>query len=236
MVVDERRQRLWRVIAAHADAPGAANWARGVCAACLSALPVDGAALTLRTKARAQEMLAASEAWSADLEQLQYTLGEGPAVAAFGDGEPVLVEDMRSEQDKWPTFADEAMRSAVRAMFAFPLRIGAIRLGTLDLYRRRPGMLQPPELTDAAVLADLAAVSVIEHADRVERGVEEWTRPDVSYQEVHVATGMLAARFRISLEDAFARLRGHAFAVGRPVVEIARDVIERRINADRLVE
>jgi hypothetical protein len=41
--------------------------------------------------------------------------------------------------ERWPTFLEGAGAAGVRAVFAFPLRIGAITLGALDLYRDRPG-------------------------------------------------------------------------------------------------
>jgi AmiR/NasT family two-component response regulator len=58
----------------------------------------------------------------------------------------------------------------------------------------------------------------------------------LSYQDVNMATGMLAAQLRISLEDAFARLRAHAFSSGRSVLDVARDLLERRIPLDRLAD
>lgn len=175
---------------------------------------VDSAALTLRATSRAQEMLGASDEWGAGLEEAQYTLGEGPGATAFTTGRHVLVSDLRGEQERWPSFADAAMSVGASAAFAFPLRIGAIRVGTLDLYRRRVGGLAERVATDAATLADLATLAVIEHSEPSEPGSKNWTRPAVSYQEVNMATGMLAAQLRISLDDAFARLRAHGLRRG----------------------
>lgn len=118
-------------------------------------------------------------------------------------------------------------------MFAFPLQIGGIRLGTLDLYRRRVGGLSSAEVGDVSVLAELSTLALLEDAER--------TGPDdlhvvISYQDVNVATGMLAVHLRISLEDAFSRLRAHAYATDRSVIELARDVLARRIPLDRLAD
>jgi hypothetical protein len=221
-------------MAEQAIVPGPSGWAAAVCAVGVSVLAtIEAAAVTLRTTSRAQEMLAATDDWSARLEETQYTLGEGPSVEAFGTGGPVLVTDLTSEQTRWPVFAEAALSAGASAMFAFPLQVGAIRLGTLDLYRRRPGGLPPAELTDAVVLADLATTALLEEAVAAERAGEDWVRPVSSYQDMSVATGMIAATLHISLDDAFARLRGRAFAEDRSVLDVARDVVRRRITLGR---
>jgi hypothetical protein len=47
--------------------------------------------------------------------------------------------------------------------------------------------------------------------------------------EVHQATGMILAQLDVSAQDAFVRLRAHAFATGRPLADVARDVVARRL-------
>ena len=234
MLDGQRRDRLARVIAEHVAAPDTLGWARALCAACVRTVTgVDDAALTLRSEGRAQELLAASSPWAATLEEIQYTVGEGPGAEAFSTGGPVLVADLGAQRGRWPGFADLGEDSGLAAVFAFPLQIGGIRLGTLDLYRHRPGGLPPDAVADAAVLADLAVLVLL---DRSGTTGDEGLRVEVSYQDVNVATGMLSAQLRISLEDSFTRLRAHAFATGRSVLEVARDVLERRLSLDQLAD
>ena len=232
MLDGRRRDPLARSLAECAAEPDRGDWARAVCAVCVRAVAgVDSAALTLRSASRAQEMLGASDQWAAGLEEIQYTLGEGPAVAAFTSGGPVLVPDVHVDRVRWPGFAEAGAAAGVAAVFAFPLQVGGVRLGTLDLYRRRPGGLAADAVADAAALADVVTLALLQHAERSD---EDDLRRAISYQDVNTATGMLAAQLRISLEDAFARLRAHAFATGRSVLEVAGDVLARRIAPDRL--
>ncbi|RKT54176.1 ANTAR domain-containing protein [Saccharothrix australiensis] len=229
----QRRDRLARVVAEHVASPGRTEWARALCEVCVHALAgVDATAVTLRSGHRAQELLASSDRWAGALEEAQYTVGEGPGVEAFGTGGPVLVADLSAARSRWPGFADLAEEEGLAAVFAFPLRLGGTTLGTLDLYRRRPGGLSPTVLGDAAVLADLTVLWLLDHSDTTGGGV----RVEVSYQDVNIATGMLAAQLRISLEDAFARLRAHAFASRRSVLDVARDVLARRLPLDQLAD
>ncbi|MBN6033689.1 GAF and ANTAR domain-containing protein [Amycolatopsis sp. 195334CR] len=199
---------------------------------------VDAAMVTLWARGeRAQEILGASDDWAAGVVETQYTVGEGPGVESLRGGDPVLVPDLRVEQVRWPGFAEEALSAGVRAMFAFPLQIGAIKMGTFELLRRRAGALAHEELTDAVLAADLIAAVLLRQADRAERAGEDFEpRLLTSFDDVNIATGMLAARLRIGLDEALARLRGHAFGRQRSVLAVARDVIEHRIALDDLAE
>lgn len=229
----ERRDLLWRIIAESVEEPAAEGWAAAVCVACVSVLPgVDAAALTVRADGL-QETWGTSEEWAEGLEHLQYTVGEGPGFEAFATAGTVLVPDLTADSGRWPGFAQAALPVGLAAMFAFPLQLGAIRLGVLDLYRRHPGRLSSRELTDAAVLANLATVAVLEQARQDKAAgdtrLSQFAGP---YQEVSIATGMLAAQLEIGLVEALARLRSRAFAEGRSVHELARDVVERKIRFD----
>jgi AmiR/NasT family two-component response regulator len=41
---------------------------------------------------------------------------------------------------------------------------------------------------------------------------------------------MLKVQLGVTIEEAFLMLRAHAFAAGRPVAEVARDVVERSLR------
>ncbi|ROP41719.1 GAF and ANTAR domain-containing protein [Saccharothrix texasensis] len=228
------RDLVTRMVAECAAQPGRGDWARTVCAVSVRAVAgVDGAALTLRGSSRAQEVLGTSDPWAAGLEEIQYTLGEGPAVEAFAGGGPVLVADVHADRLRWPGFAEAGAVVGVGAVFAFPLRVDDVRLGTLGLYRRRSGALRADAVADASVLADVVTLALLRHVERFE---EDDLRRVVSYQDVDVATGMVAAQLRISLDDAFARLRARAFATDRSVREVAGDVLTRGASPDRFAD
>lgn len=232
VIVDEQRsEELWRAIAEQSGLPGEASWAQGICRTFVGILSgIDAAAMTLRASPRAQDMLGASSEWAGRLDEQQYTLGEGPGVKAFVEGTPALVNDLSHDEGRWPGFADTAQEIGAAAVFAFPLRIGGIRLGTVTLYRRRPGRLPAAELADAVLLADLITFALLEQAEFSNRAGETWIRTVGSYQDVNIATGVLSAKLGVSLDDAFLRLRAHAFQRGRPILELAREILGQRID------
>jgi len=47
---------------------------------------------------------------------------------------------------------------------------------------------------------------------------------------VHQATGMLSVQMAVSMDEALVRLRAHAFAHDKSVVEVSRDVVARRLR------
>jgi hypothetical protein len=228
----ERHDRLWRLVVGRAARRGFSGWAGVVCQVAIEQVDVDAAAISVRAGTRSQELTAASGPWAQRLEELQYTVGEGPGVEAFSSGGPVLVSDLSADDGRWPGFTDAAAENGLAAVFAFPLRGGAIRLGTLDLYRRLPGGLSPAGLADAAVLADLATTALL--TDSSGPAVAPWARDDAPghYDDVNVATGMLAAELRISVEDASMRLRAHAFSNNLPLLDVARAILNRSLPAE----
>ena len=229
-----RHERLWRLVTERLPLEGG-GWAGVVCAVAVAELGVDGAAMTVRATVRTQQLVAATDAWAGSLEELQYTVGEGPGVTAFTTGEPVLVSDLTVDGRHWPGFRDEAVEVGASAAFAFPLQAGATRLGTLDLYRRAPASLDA-HLADAVALADLATTALLADAGGGE--VAPWAREDTPgfYDEVNIATGMIAGQLRISLDDALLRLRAHAFSNHLRLTEAARAVLDRQIRLDTFVE
>jgi AmiR/NasT family two-component response regulator len=116
-------------------------------------------------------------------------------------------------------------------VFAFPLRIGAINVGALDLYRAGAGEMAADQLHAALMAADTAAVA-LEHLDtQFDDTFADDVEARTSYQlQVHQATGIVQVQLGIATEEAFLMLRARAFALGRPLVDVATDVIERRLR------
>ena len=103
-----------------------------------------------------REPLGASDGLSAQLEELQFTTGDGPEGEDFALGVPVLIPDLESAAGRWPVFVPAAVAAGAQALFAVPLQAGAIQVGVLSMYRSQPGSLTAAELADGLVLADIA--------------------------------------------------------------------------------
>jgi len=202
---------------------------------CIGLAAVTGAGISVMTAAGNTGTVYASDDVAARIEELQFTLGEGPCMDAFFTGDPVFVEDLLDPSEgiatRWPGFLEAAAEVGVRAVFGFPLRIGVIKVGVLDLYRNEPGPLSPEQLTDALLAADAAARSLLDLDAATSGGFIEAASDRSAYRlEVHQATGMMKIQLQSSMADALMTLRAYAFAEDRGMNEVAADVIARRLR------
>ncbi|MEY9929798.1 hypothetical protein ABH926_004438 [Catenulispora sp. GP43] len=228
------------------DRASAPNGAGGglsmtACAAASTALGVDGLCAVVGTGAGGPVLAFGAQAVSAALEDLQFTLGEGPSLEAVTTGTPVLVAEVAVAAHRWPAFTGPALDLGVNAVFAFPLRIGAIDLGTLTAHRATAGPLSPGQVTDALALADAVTLTVL-HSQSAEgtglgAGLDGqpgpgWAAPATYRAEVHQATGMVSVQLGVGLAEALARLRAFAFGRDLLLAEVAADVVARRLRFD----
>jgi hypothetical protein len=229
----ERTAGVWARIAAAHEGDGPVSVA-ALCRAAVRWLGVDGAGVTMTSGPVAHEPLYASDALSARLEELQFTMGEGPAAEDFAFGSPMLIPDLDAAAARWPGFAPAAVAAGARAMFALPLQAGAIRVGVLSLYRAQPGPLTPAELADVLVFADVALHLVLDSAAGITGSPEYRPLEGLSDKraEVYQAIGMISVQLGVDLGEAFVRLRAHAFADGAALGDIANDVVNRKLRLD----
>lgn len=174
-----------------------------------------------------------SDARAAAAEDLQFTLGEGPAIEASRSGRAVFEPDLTSSE-RFPNFAPEAIALGLVAAFALPLQVGAARLGALDLYSDRPGDLEPDVVDDACLVADMAALRVLGEQSRTAPGDLPPLVHDMvdARAVVHQATAVVAVQLDIDLDDALLALRARAYAESRSINEVATDVVARTIRFD----
>jgi hypothetical protein len=180
-------------------------------------------------------VLAATDARARQLEELQFAFDEGPCVEASRADHPVLQPELTATGSvRWPRYSAAALDAGVCATFAFPLRVGAVRIGVLDLYRDTPGDLTVAELADGLAFADAAIVLLLYLQDHPGPDGEraELTGPIDSRAEIHQATGMITIQLGISLTEALLRLRAHAHDSGQTVTEVAAEVVSRRLHFD----
>jgi hypothetical protein len=209
---------------------------------------VSGVGLALMSSDRVGGIVAATDGVARRMEDLQFSLGEGPCHEAARTGSPVLVPDLPAvAAQRWPAFGAAAVDDGVRAVFTFPLQVGEIPLGVLDLYRGSRGALTTDQVLRATSYAD-AATAVLLHLQDTggtappgegsgTAGDDEPPRPalaDVLDRRAVVlqAAGMVSVQLETSPEVALVRLRAHAFGADRSILDVAADVVARRLRFD----
>jgi hypothetical protein len=192
-----RAARIAVLVAEQAARRGAPVGVVDVCTAAVEALPVGGAGISAMSPTVAGYPLCSTDSISEQVEELQLTLGEGPCVDAFAGGAAVWTVDLRSDaaQTRWPVFAPAAVEAGAGAVFAFPLQIGAISPGVLDLYSHVPLLLGAQELDEAMAFADFATLLLLNTRAAEREGIAAGSETELGgYRaEIDQATGMLTS-------------------------------------------
>jgi hypothetical protein len=234
---EEMRAELGAAIRGASSVPMAADQ---LCHACVDLLEVDGASLSVIHAGSSPATVGASGDLSRRLDELQFSLGEGPCLDSVRHGEPVLVADLDDHpEQRWPALRSALLDSGINAVFALPVRVATDHIGALDLFRRERGSLTDGELAGGLLAAELAAVPLLDslsvevdwygggHTD------DGWEQLDsLERTEVYQATGMLVSAQNVRATDALIRLRTYAAAHGMTASEVAWAIVERRLPLD----
>jgi hypothetical protein len=242
MTVSENAARLWAMVAEHAGRRGDRVGVADVCAVAVDATEAFGAGLTVVAMGASRRVVHVTDAVSERVEELQMTYGEGPGLDVLDDRAPILTADLEVDEvrRRWPAFAPAALGVGVAAIHAFPLQVGAVRVGVLSLYDRKPRSLTAQQLRDVLVLVDTALLVMIGTQANGRNDHLAGQLPDAmptgldGYRaEVDQASGMLSVQLGVSIEEALVRLRAYAFAHDYRLADVARDVLARRLRLAR---
>jgi hypothetical protein len=227
-------QRRLRILAQLRDRDGGGG-SRRLCEVSADVIGMSGAGIMLMSDDVPRGTACTTDDVSALIEDLQYTLGEGPCVDAYHRQTPVLEPDLAAPTTpRWLGFTGPVLAAGARAVFGFPLQTGSVRLGALNLYRTEPGPLSEDQHADALVMADVVAGALLAMQAKAPPGQLAASLEDGSdFQHVvHQAAGMVSVQISGTIAEALIRLRAHAFGNGRPLTEVAQDVVARRLRFD----
>lgn len=210
-----------------------------LCEACVALLGVDAAAISLVFDGAHAATLGASGPIARVLDELQFTLGEGPGVDAVTGRAAVLVTDLAQTGGaiKWPTYRRAVHVRGIGFVYAIPIAIVGHYIGALTLFRAHPGMLTAEQLAGVLVAAELAEMPILDltkadlQAAVVDPDSHSWAELSaLTRTEVNQATGMLVAQLNVEPAAALARLRAHAYATDRAPTDVARDILAHRLR------
>jgi len=197
----------------------------------LNLFPVSGVAVSTVGDLLGSETISASDGVAARVDELQFDLGEGPCWDAMASARPVLEPDLRRHpRTVWPAFSAAILDLEVSSLFAFPLAVGPLRIGAVDLYAAEATDLTPAQTKQAAVMAEATGRHVLRRALEDMGFHAEDNGNAYSRRLVHQATGMVLAQLQIGSEDARLVIEGHAFAASRSMMEVAQDIVDRRLS------
>jgi hypothetical protein len=130
----------------------------------------------------------------------------------------------------WPAFSPAVLEHPISSLFAFPLVVGSLRIGAVDMYSAQAMELTSEQSKQAVTMANAVGRLVLRRALDTLGGEYDDVGNAHSRRLVHQATGVVIAQLRMRSDDARLVIQGQAFATGRPMMEVALDIVEGRLS------
>ena len=205
---------------------------------CVELLDCSEAGLLLIDAAGVLRVMASSSERSDALDLLQSQNEEGPCFECYQRGRAVFSDDLSADHGRWPVFSAAAEERGFRSVQALPMRVRGGTVGALNLFRAETGQIPERDLAVGQGMADIAAIALLqERTVRESRDVIAQLQGALSSRVViEQAKGVLAERAQIGVDAAFTLLRDHARAQNRRLSEVARDLIDGRLDASALAD
>jgi transcriptional regulator with GAF, ATPase, and Fis domain len=204
---------------------------------CVQLLDVDAAGLMLADSRGQLHAAAASTESARLLELFELQSNAGPCVDAFRTGSQVVNADLEASQERWPSFAEAAQATGFVSVHALPLRLRGTVIGALNLFVAHPGALSDADVRTGQALADVATTGIlaqrsVQQAELLSTQLQQALTSRVTIEQ---AKGVLAERRRITVDEAFVLLRGHARNHNLRLSDLARHVADGSSTAAELL-
>lgn len=204
---------------------------------CVQLLDVDAAGLMLADKYGQLHATAASTESARLLELFELQADAGPCMDAYRTGSQVVNADLGANQERWPRFAEAAQATGFVSVHALPLQLRATIIGALNLFCARPGVFSDADVRTGQALADVATIGILSQrgqhqADLLTTQLQHALNSRVTIEQ---AKGMLAERRGITVDEAFAVLRGYARDHNLHLSDLARQIADGTSTATDLL-
>jgi hypothetical protein len=217
------------------DQQGVDEWSgETLCAAARAMLAADGASLCLAGD-EDHTVIGVDPASIGPLADGPSEDGYGPCLDAVRTGRVVIGSDLSAGAvARWPAVANRATSLGYRSLCAWPLQLGAIRLGALTVFLSDRLSLDEQDMQRGSSFA-LAATELVLLTNDPSSPSSIAAILDGATERravVHQATGMVSAQLDVGLADALSVLRARAWSEGQSIADLARAVVarERRLG------
>lgn len=203
---------------------------------CVALFDVDEAGLMLAAAGRLQ-VVASSSHTMRSLELFEVRHDEGPCVDCYRDGLRVECDDVGDAQERWPTFAVEAMKAGIGSAFAIPMRLRDQTIGSLNLLRSATGGLTESDFAAAQAMADVATIGILQHRLVVEHKVIAGQLQSALQSRIVIeqAKGIVGATAGLTMEESFLAMRRFARNHNLKLMEVATGLVKRTLATRHVV-
>ena len=201
----------------------------------VQAIPgADGAGLTLLERDRPNTIVATAP-FVSEIDDIQYSIGQGPCIQAASDGRPVLAGSLGGDA-RWPRFGGRVARMGVHSVVSLPLVTPDGVVGAMNVYAHAKDTFDDRSAELGMVFAMPAAIAV-QNAHvlaQTRRLAEQLQHALQARGVVERAVGILLSRTGGTETEAMQRLRELSQSEHRKLSAVAQSIVDeavRRANA-----
>jgi GAF domain-containing protein len=197
------------------------------CDHAVDVLDADGAGVSLFDERGELRFAAATSQAVVAAEKAQEEGQAGPCISSVEERRPVAVSDIREHADRWPGYCLTIQDHGLTAVLGLPLVLEDERIGSVNVYGEGPRVWTDEQITFGTVLADIAAAYVYNASElvRSRRTAEQLQTALDTRVVIEQAKGIISAQRGMSMDQAFAAIRGHARSHGITVRSVAQAVV-----------
>lgn len=196
----------------------------------LAFFPIDGASVATVGGVIGTETLSATTELARRMDEIQFDLREGPCWDAVSLRTSIFESDVRRHgPERWPSLASALVRHEIGSLFAFPMTIGALSLGTVNMYAHAAVSLSAEQQHRAAMMAEVIGRRILRGALVADPDQNAPATTPFSRRLIHQATGFVLAQIGVSAEDAMLLIRTHAFTAGMTMMEVSDRILTGRL-------
>ena len=199
---------------------------------CANLLDAVDAGIILADEGGNLEVMASTNERSHLIDLLQLRAGEGPCVEAYMTGKVVSVANVEEIASRWPRFEAGARAQGYTSIHSIPLRLRSETIGSLNLFRDKPGVLSSEDATAAQALADVATIGILQERLMRESGIARQQLQFALDSRVVIeqAKGVIAQTRKLDMDESFRLIRTYARSNGRRLDDVAKAIVERSLE------
>ncbi|MUK03203.1 GAF domain-containing protein [Vibrio cholerae] len=208
---------------AHDAVDGLATVARDIISS------AQGAGVSLMSPDGKRLSVGATDGHVLEADNLQYEFGEGPCIAAWSTGAPVVIADTHADE-RWPQWTAAAAASGIRSCLSVPLMHNQAGLGAMKVYSDQADAFSE---VDRELLTNLArsAAALLGHvqANDTPQRISNHVKASLANRDtIGIARGILMERLHLNKQAAMDHLIDLATDARTTIGSIAAHVVERQ--------
>ena len=194
----------------------------------------DGAGLTLIEAGRA-DTIVKSEPFVREIDDIQYSIGEGPCISAAAQGQPMRSGSLGGDP-RWPRFGPRAGRLGVHSVLSLPLISADEIVGAMNVYAHAKDAFDERAEQLGQVYAVPAAIAVqnAQILAQTQRLAARFQAGMTSRSVTDQAIGILMSRSGITPDDAYARIRMLSQHDNTKMVVVAAGIVHEAVRRARV--